>query len=122
LRVIMRTMITLETMRFRACHGLSAEEHVIGGDFLVDLSCTIHTDAVETDRIEDTVNYAELFDLVKTEMMIPSFLIEHVAGRIIKAIHDRFPEIEALTVKVSKLNPPVHGEMGSASVTIQTLF
>jgi len=114
----MITTITLNTMKFYAYHGVQTEERIIGGVFLVDLSYTIHTDAVETDRIEDTVNYAELFDLVKEEMMKPSSLIEHVAGRILNVIKARFPQIISLVVKLSKLNPPVNGEMASASVTV----
>ena len=113
--------ITLDTMRFHAFHGVLAEERVIGGVFLSDISCTFDTNAVETDRIEETINYSNLFDLVKEEMMKPSSLIEHVAGRILKAIKDRFPHIQALVVKITKLTPPVNGEMDSASVTIQSL-
>ena len=110
---------TLESMKFHAFHGLTTEERIIGGSYLVDISYTINTDAVETDRIDDTVNYAELFDLVKTEMQQSSHLIEHVAGRILKTIQTQFPQIKALIVKVSKLNPPVNGEVASVSATIK---
>jgi len=116
----MTVTISLETMKFHAFHGMMAEERSIGGVFLVDISFTVNSNAVETDRIEDTVNYSELFDLVQDEMMKPSYLVEHVAGRITKAIKTRFPQIISLFVKVSKLNPPVNGEMTNASVTIVT--
>ena len=115
----MTVTITLETMKFHAFHGMMTEEHIIGGSYLTDISYTIETNAVETDRIEDTVNYAVLFELVKEEMKTSSHLIEHVAGRIMKAIKARFPEIQTLVVKVTKLNPPVNGEIASVSVMLK---
>jgi dihydroneopterin aldolase len=114
----MKTKITLETMKFHAFHGVMDGERIIGGTFLADISYTIDTDAVETDRIEDTVSYAGIYDLIKEEMMKPSNLIEHVAGRIMKAVRNKFPQIAEITVKISKLNPPVNGEAGKATVTI----
>ena len=116
----MTVTITLETMKFHAFHGVTQEERTIGGLYFADISYSIDTKAVDTDRIEDTVNYSELFDLVQEEMKKPSSLIEHVAGRISKAIRDRFPQIQALAVKISKRHPPVNGEMACASVTIKT--
>ena len=116
----MTVTITLETMKFHAFHGVSEEERTIGGDYFVDISYAFDTDAVNTDRLEDTVNYGVLFELVKEEMKTSSQLIEHVAGRILKAIQARFPQIREIIIKVSKLHPPVIGEMASASVIIKT--
>jgi dihydroneopterin aldolase len=114
----MTTTITLETMKFRAYHGVLENERIIGNDYLVDLSYTIDTNAVETDRLEDTLSYADLYILVKNEMMRPSQLIEHVAGRILLAVKRQYPQIQKTTVRVSKLNPPVSGEVGRATVTV----
>ena len=114
----MTTTITLEEMRFHAFHGVMDEERVIGGTFLADISYIIDSNAVESDNIEDTINYAEIFDIVKEEMEKPSQLIEHVAGRIIKTLKNKFPQMLETTVKISKLNPPVNGEAKKATVTI----
>jgi dihydroneopterin aldolase len=51
-------------------------------------------------------------------MMQPSALIEHVAGRILRALTERWPAVEAVWLKVSKLNPPIPGEIGRASVVV----
>ena len=106
-------------MKFHAFHGVMDEERILGGTFLADISYTIDTDAVHTDDIKDTISYADIYDLIKNEMMKPSQLIEHVAGRIMKAIKDEFPQIQEITVKISKLNPPVNGEAGRATVTVR---
>ena len=115
---VMTVTITLDTMKFHAFHGVMNEEHIIGGTFLADISYVIDTRAVETDNIEDTISYAEIFDLIKEEMEKPSQLIEHVAGRIMKVLKTRFPQMIETVVKISKLNPPVNGEAGKATVTI----
>jgi len=116
----MKVTVNLESMKFHAFHGVTAEERTIGGTYLVDISYSIETEAIHTDRMDDTVNYATLFELVKKEMKQPSHLIEHVAGRILEAIKERFPQTQELVVKVSKLHPPVYGEMVSASVILKS--
>ena len=69
--------------------------------------------------LEDTVNYARIYDIVKAEMEIPSDLLEHVAGRIQRAIVAEFPEFERFSVRVSKRNPPVEGPVEWSRVTIR---
>ena len=114
----MTVTISLETMKFHAFHGVMEDERIIGGTFLVDISYIIETKSVETDNIDDTISYADVFDIIKTEMQKPSMLIEHVAGRIMNEVKRKFQQINNLTVKISKLNPPVNGEAGKASVSI----
>lgn len=105
-------------MRFHAFHGVMEQERIIGGDYLADLSYSVETTACETNNVADTVSYAEVYDIVKCEMSKPSNLIENVAYRIRTAIIKRFPQMQDLIVKISKLNPPVNGEVGMATVTI----
>lgn len=105
-------------MAFHAFHGVLEEERIIGGTFLVDISYTIETNAIETDCLEDTLSYADLYALVKKEMTQPSRLIEHVAGRTLRAIKNKYPQIQHVTVKIAKLNPPLNGEVAKATVTI----
>jgi dihydroneopterin aldolase len=116
----MTVTVNLETMTFHAFHGVAEQERIIGGTFLADVSYVAETKAVETDLLEDTVSYSDVFDIVKAEMNKPSKLIEHVAGRIMSALKSNFPQIKNVTVRISKLNPPVHGEVGKASVKIET--
>lgn len=116
----MTVTITLETMTFHAFHGVMDEERIIGGTFLADVVYKIETNAVETDNLDDTISYAEIYDLTKKEMAKPSKLIEHVAGRILKAIKNQYPQMKELTVKISKLNPPVNGEARKATVSVSS--
>ena len=72
-----------------------------------------------SDNLEDTINYAEVIDLVKQEMAIPSKLIEHVASRIHRSIVSRWGNVNGGYVKIEKLHPPITDEIGSASVTLK---
>lgn len=115
------SIIRIEKMNFYAFHGCFAEEREIGTRFRVDVAMKVDTlKAEKSDDINDTVNYLEVYQLVKKQMMIPSHLLEHVARRIGEAVIAHFPDVESITVKVSKLNPPLGGQMDCVSVEVET--
>ena len=96
-----------------------AQERQTGGDFLVDLQvmCDLEK-AVHSDDLSDTLNYGTLYDLVRQEMMKPSQLLEHVAGRIARRVFDSFPQVENVVITVTKVNPPMGADLNGASVTL----
>lgn len=115
----MKTTIQLEEMRFYAYHGVSEQERKVGNDYSVSLIVHVPIEAaVWSDDLSETINYAELYDLVRQEMRISSRLIEHVAGRIVTAIRTRFPQITGLTVTVRKMHPPISGDIASAAIIL----
>ena len=115
----MTTKITLQAMKFYAYHGVLEQERRVGNTFVVDLTLMAPLEkAVQSDKLEDTINYAEVYELTKQEMNIPSQLLEHVAGRICRALRHHFPQIEQIEIRVSKLNPPFGGDVHSASVLL----
>ena len=112
--------VLIEKAVFHAKHGLFEEENVIGGKFEVSLSMQTDFDrAAKFDDLHGTINYAAVYDLIKEEVDRPSKLIEHLAQRIIDRIKQEFPQVKGLTVKVSKYNPPITGEVEKVSVVIE---
>ncbi|MBU2649466.1 MAG: dihydroneopterin aldolase [Bacteroidetes bacterium] len=112
--------ISLENLEFYAYHGCFKEERIIGTRFLVDLFLeTDTTKAEKTDNIQDTVNYQEVYLLIKSEMEQPSHLLEHVARRILDSLKAHYPQVSAARVKVSKMNPPLGGKLERVSVTLE---
>jgi dihydroneopterin aldolase len=112
-------LIQIENMEFYAFHGHFKEERIVGNKFLVDL--TIETDmaiAVESDNLKDAVNYQRVYEIVKQQMGLKSHLLEHIAGRIIDAVYAEMDGIKKITVKLSKMNPPMGGKIGSVSVVL----
>jgi 7,8-dihydroneopterin aldolase/epimerase/oxygenase len=113
-------IIELEGMEFYAFHGYFEVEKIAGTHFLVNLKIEIgNNKAGYTDRLEDTLDYQKVYQIVKEEMAIPSNLLEHVSHRIIHRIKQTFPEASGVTVKVSKINPPLGGPLGKVSVTME---
>ncbi len=112
--------ISIEGMEFYAYHGCFAEEQLIGTWFVVDLFMeTDTTEAERTDQLDKTVNYLEVYQLVKREMETNSKLLEHVGRRILNAVKNNYPQITDATVKVRKMNPPLGGKMDFVSLTIK---
>ena len=113
--------ISIEQMEFYAYHGCFKEEQIIGTRFLVDLYLETDTDKAEkSDDLSDTVNYQEVYLLVKKEMEIKSKLLEHVGRRILDAIKNTYPEVNSAELKISKMNPPLGGKMNNVSLKMQT--
>jgi dihydroneopterin aldolase len=96
------------------------EESKIGSDYSVDLE--IKTDmrkSAVSDELHDTVDYVHLNKVVVEEMAIRSKLLEHVAHRIIKRIFDEIPAVSRVMVSVSKLNPPIGGDVEAVTVVME---
>jgi dihydroneopterin aldolase len=95
-------------IRLTGQHGVYSEEREHGNRFEVDieLGCT-SVDAIETDKLADTIDYQEITDLVReVSRRQPFNLIESLAGAIARALLAKYPTISEAVVRVSKLVPP----------------
>ncbi len=114
--------ITLQDVHFHAFHGVMPQEKRVGGDFLLNLRVGYSLSAaMESDRLEDTISYAALFELVAGEMRIPSKLLEHVAGRMVHAIMSAYPAVSSIDLEIVKQNPPMGADCAGASVEIHLI-
>jgi dihydroneopterin aldolase len=94
-------------------------EKVNGNLFVVDFRGIMDMrTAAQSDALEDALNYAEIYDAVAAEMAVPSELLEHVAGRIVNALTEKFPQLESFSVRVSKRRPPVAGVVQWSRITL----
>ncbi len=104
-------------MRFHAFHGVMPQERRVGGGFMVSLKVGYPiSKAMGSDDVADTLNYAELYELVRREMSQPSSLLEHVVGRIAEAIEKAFPDVTSAEIRISKVNPPMGSDSKGAEV------
>ena len=111
--------ILLKDLRFQARHGVGAQETLVGNEFTVNLRLrTDLTKAVQTDDVADTLSYADVFEAVRDEMLRPSQLLEHVAGRIARRLFQDFPALDAIELKLMKRNPPMGADIDSAGVEL----
>lgn len=106
-------LIEIEGLRIRAFHGVFPQERLVGNTFEISVSLAYPPAlrAVASDDIADTLNYAEIIDLIKEVMRQPSDLLENVAGRIRDAILGRYSGITSGRISVAKLAPPLAAEI-----------
>lgn len=112
--------IKLQNIRTFSFHGCLTEEAKIGSDYRVDLE--IKTDlrkSAQTDELSDTVDYVLLNGIVVEEMAIRSKLLEHVAQRIIQRIFNEIPAVSRILLAVSKLNPPIGGDVEAVTIEME---
>lgn len=110
--------ITLEGMKFYAYHGYYPEERIIGGEYIVDVNISTNINkAAMSDELSNTINYETVYLIVDAEMRKPSKLLEQVLLRIIMGIKYQFDNIATIEAKLTKLNPPMQGEVASSSLS-----
>jgi len=118
----LQTYIRLEKLRFRAFHGVLPQERTVGGDFLVTLRIGYPwQQAMETDAVADTLDYAAVYQLVRREMAVPSQLLEHVAGRIAQTLLLAFPKITSIDLWLTKVTPPMGADCEGAGVELHLI-
>ena len=118
----LQTYIRLEKLRFRALHGVLPQERQVGGDFTVTLRIGYPWQAaMDSDAVADTLDYAAAYRLVQREMVLPSQLLEHVAGRIAKALLRDFPQITSIDLWLTKTCPPMGADSEGAGVELHLI-
>ena len=116
----MQHTIEINGIKVYAFHGCLEEEGRIGGNYIVDVCITTDfSSAAQTDSLSETIDYVVINRLVKEEMGIRSKLIEHVGQRIIDRIKKEVSTIEKLRVKVTKLCPPINGDVDNVAIIIE---
>ena len=113
-------VIRVNSIRVYAYHGCLPEEAIIGTHYIVDIAVNVDfTKAAESDILSETIDYVMLNKIVRDQMAIRSWLIEHVALRILKEMKREFTGAEKCWVKIAKLSAPMEGHAESVSVEME---
>ncbi|MDR1203673.1 MAG: dihydroneopterin aldolase [Tannerellaceae bacterium] len=119
----MKSKIKLKELKFYAYHGVLPQETLVGNNYIINVTLTVPlVKAMFNDNLNDTINYAAVYNIIKQEMAVPSKLLEHVAGRILHSLKHHFPQLIEVKLSVSKLNPPLGGDIYSASVILEETY
>ncbi len=112
--------IKLSNVRTYSYHGCMDEEEKIGAEFRIDLKVkTNMVQAAQTDDLQYGLDYTRLNEIVIAEMQVRAKLMETVAWRMIKLVFEEFVLADKVAVKVTKLNPPVGGNIEAVSVSLK---
>lgn len=118
---IERYTIELHDVHLFAHHGVMQQEREIGAWFTIDLILEISDHSCsESDMIEGTVSYADVYDILRKEMKQPSNLLENVCNRISKRLYDSFVQITGIRITLCKDTPPMGGDRLKAAVTLSS--
>jgi 7,8-dihydroneopterin aldolase/epimerase/oxygenase len=100
-------------------HGVSNAEQEVGQRLEFDRAFDLpDCDAVLTDRIEDTVDYAEVCDIVALAATERSYrTLERLCQVVAERLMDRF-ECESVQVRAAKPEPPVSYRVQEAAVEL----
>ena len=113
-------VILLKNIRLYAYHGCLDEEGKIGSEYRVDLIVKADlSKSAKTDNLSDTVDYVHLNKIVREEMSVRTKLLETVADKILKRILDEISMVTKAIVEVSKLNPPIGGNVAMVTIKME---
>lgn len=108
--------IELKGLHFFAYHGLYAEERKTGNEFEIDLSVTYQASEKIISHLNETVNYSQLYNLLKSEMQNSRGLLETFVMEVAEAIHLAFPFVKKVALTITKLQPPIVSFKGTVGV------
>jgi dihydroneopterin aldolase len=99
--------------------GVTAAEREVGQRLLVDIRLDLgESDATVTDRIEDTVDYAEVCDVVNLVAQQRSYkTLERFCAAVADRLIERY-ETHAVWVKAAKPEPPIALPVAEVSVEV----
>lgn len=113
--------INMRDMEFYGYIGCFPEEKANGQPFIV--SCELKFDDIvgaHTDNLTDTVNYAEVYELIKEEVTTSKCdLIEYLSETLCNKILDSYHEVFSVKITVSKPQAPIDGKFGSMIAEIE---
>lgn len=113
--------ITLKKLRFYGYHGVLEEENRLGQKFTVNLE--LYADlkkACVSDSVEDTINYALVYELVKEVVETEQYnLIEKLGEEITIRIFNNFSLVNEIVVEIEKPEAPVSGVYDAFSIELR---
>ncbi|TAH03267.1 MAG: dihydroneopterin aldolase [Sphingobacteriales bacterium] len=111
--------IGLEGVQFKGAIGLHPEEKILGNNFLVDFEITFkNTKQPDTENLNETINYCDLYSILETELAQTTDLLETVAQDILDQTLLAYPFLRSIKIKIKKLNPPINAQIANAFVAL----
>lgn len=114
--------IELKDIRLYARHGFYKEEPKTGNLYHIDLCVKYEEGNTKFSTLTDTINYVELYDILRQRMQIPTALLEKLCDEIIQQIKTQYPFIAEAMISVSKIQAPIENFEGKVGVSLHKIF
>lgn len=109
--------IHLSNLNFFCYHGLYNEEKIIGSEYLVDVKIDLHKIESVIQSIDHTLDYVQVYELIKKRMMQPTELLETIAMELADTILNISHLAKKVDIKITKKNVPFTNFEGQVSVS-----
>lgn len=110
--------IALEEVRFYSPIGYYEEEQVLGNEFFVSVSVRFPFNNPDSEEIQNTVNYEELYAILVEVMSPRRKLLESAAEDILNRIVEEYSHVQQIEVSIRKVNPPFGGDLANSVVSL----
>lgn len=114
--------VQLHDVKFSALHGIDKGEETLGNQFVVDLDITYDEGKNDTSQMSNTINYVDLFEILKSRMMVPTSLLEKLCDGTIRHLRHQYPFIKEVTLTIHKLQAPIINFQGTVGVSMNKKF
>jgi len=109
--------IHLNNLIFYSFHGVHEEERILGNEYEVNAVIQFHEIDPEIDSLSQTINYVDIFEIIKNRMNIPTQLLETVVMDIGNTIHEKYNYVRSINISLTKNHPPIQQIQGSVGVS-----
>ena len=109
--------IHLHNLKFYSYHGVHEEENILGNEYEVNADVQFHEEQTQIDSLSETINYADLFKIIKNRMQIPTQLLETVVMEIGNSIYEKYNYVRSINISLKKNHPPIEGIEGTVGVS-----
>jgi len=110
--------IILKDIRLFGYHGVHPLENTCGTAFIVNIVIGMENKQ-PIKKLTDTIDYAEVYNIMKEVFAIPEQLLEVLIEKIFIAIAERFPLADEIDISIHKANPPIEGFIGQVGVHLK---
>ena len=108
--------IRLRGLRFNARIGVFPQERAVGNDFEVNVELRLDASGFESENLDTSISYADVYRIVERRMSVEWRLLESVAKAIGDEIAETYPQTLCVRVAIAKLALPIAGIQGDAEV------
>ncbi len=109
--------IHLHNLKFYSFHGVHEEERLLGNEYEVNADVQFHEQHAEIHSLSQTINYADVFEIIKKRMRIPSALLESVVMDIGNTLHEKYDYVRSIHISLTKIYPPIESIEGTVGVS-----
>ena len=114
--------IELKDVRLYARHGYYKDEPKTGNVYHIDLCVKYEEGKSKFDTLADTINYEDLYDILRQRMQTPTALLEKLCDEIIQQIKTQYPFIVEAKISLYKIQAPIQNFEGKVGVSLHKIF